>query len=74
MTVRRIPELTGFFAKKVAEEYGNAPKNFTEDALEELKKIDWTGNIRELRNVVERLIILGGDEITATDVKNYASK
>lgn len=69
-----IPILTEHFAVKIAEEQGTAPKNFTDGAMEELKKIDWTGNIRELRNVVERLIILGGQEITAEDVKIFGSK
>lgn len=69
-----IPLLTEHFATKVAEEHGTAQKQFTDDALKELQKIDWTGNIRELRNVIERLIILGGKEISADDVKNFASK
>lgn len=69
-----IPLLTEHFAAKVAEEHGTAQKQFTDDALKELQKIDWTGNIRELRNVIERLIILGGKEISADDVKNFASK
>lgn len=69
-----IPALTTFFAKKVADEYGSVPKKFNEDALEKLQEMNWTGNIRELRNVVERLIILGGNEISADDVVNFASK
>ena len=69
-----IPALTEYFAEKVAEEYGTAPKEFSQNAMEELKKIDWTGNIREFRNVVERLIILGGKKISAEDVKTFASK
>ncbi|MGB0176840.1 MAG: sigma-54-dependent transcriptional regulator [Owenweeksia sp.] len=69
-----IPVLTEHFAVKIAEEQGVAVKKFDDSALEELKKIDWTGNIRELRNVVERLIILGGDEISVDDVKTFASK
>lgn len=69
-----IPLLTEHFAAKVAKEHGTAQKQFTDDALKELQKIDWTGNIRELRNVIERLIILGGKEISADDVKNFASK
>lgn len=69
-----IPVLTDHFAQKIAEEQGTAPKKFSNDANEELKKIDWTGNIRELRNVIERLIILGGGEISADDVKTFASK
>tara|TARA_R110002096_G_scaffold436050_1_gene666058 strand:- start:1945 stop:3108 length:1164 start_codon:yes stop_codon:yes gene_type:complete len=69
-----IPELTNHFAKKIAEEQGTAVKTFSDSAIEELQKIDWTGNIRELRNVIERLIILGGAEISEADVKNFASK
>lgn len=69
-----IPVLTEHFAQKIANEHGTAAKNFSDEALEELKKVDWTGNIRELRNVVERLIILGGKEISSDDVKTYASK
>lgn len=69
-----IPLLTDYFAEKIAQEQGTAPKQFSPGALDELKKIDWTGNIRELRNVVERLIILGDKKISADDVKNFASK
>lgn len=69
-----IPALTRFFAKKVADEYGSVPKKFNEAALKKLQEMNWTGNIRELRNVVERLIILGGNEISADDVVNFASK
>ena len=69
-----IPELTEHFTKKIAEEQGTAAKSFSDGAIKELQKIDWTGNIRELRNVVERLIILGGPEISESDVKTFASK
>ncbi|AWG26911.1 sigma-54-dependent transcriptional regulator [Flavobacterium kingsejongi] len=69
-----IPLLINHFTEKIALEQGNAPKRFSEDAITLLKKYDWTGNIRELRNVVERLIILGGSEISETDVKLFASK
>lgn len=69
-----IPVLTEYFAQKISEEQGTAPKKFSSDAMDELKKIDWTGNIRELRNVVERLIILGGSEVSGSDVKTFASK
>ena len=48
-------------------------KEINKEALNELKKINWTGNIRELRNVIERLIILTEKEITATDVKKYGN-
>ena len=69
-----IPLLIEHFAVKIAEEQGNAPKVFFKDAVKLLQEYDWTGNIRELRNVVERLIILGGNEISETDVTLFASK
>lgn len=69
-----IPLLVNFFAEKITEEQGVNPKTFTKDALELLKEYNWTGNIRELRNVVERLIILGGKEVSEEDVRLFASK
>ena len=69
-----IPELIAYFAAKIASEQGNTSKTFSRAALSLLQKYDWTGNIRELRNVVERLIILGGAEISEQDVKLFASK
>ena len=69
-----IPLLINHFAKKIAEEQGNAVKTFSPEAIKKLQKYDWTGNIRELRNVVERLIILGEKEISANDVTLFATK
>lgn len=69
-----IPILIDHFSKKIASEQGTAIKNFSKKAVELLKGYDWTGNVRELRNVVERLIILGGDEVSEEDVKLFASK
>ena len=69
-----IPLLIEHFSRKIAEEHGSAPKIFTPKAVDLLKGYDWTGNIRELRNVVERLIILGGHEVTEEDVKVFGSK
>lgn len=69
-----IPLLIHHFTEKIASEQGNVPKHFSDEAIALLKEYDWTGNIRELRNVVERLIILGGNEISETDVKLFASK
>ena len=69
-----IPLLVDFFSEKIAEEHGSNKKEFTKSAIELLKEYDYTGNIRELRNVVERLIILGGKEVTEEDVKLFASK
>jgi len=69
-----IPELIHHFAQKIAEEQGNASKSFDEKAIQLLQQYDWTGNIRELRNVVERLIILGENPISEEDVVLFASK
>ncbi|WP_026705857.1 sigma-54-dependent transcriptional regulator [Flavobacterium soli] len=69
-----IPLLIEHFAIKIAEEQGNATKVFSKEAIKLLQEYDWTGNIRELRNVIERLIILGGNEISENDVKLFASK
>jgi len=69
-----IPLLVAHFLKTIAKEQGVSPKTISDKALDILKKYSWTGNIRELRNVVERLVILGGQEITAEDVKSYAQK
>lgn len=69
-----IPELIIHFANKIAEEQGNTAKSFSPQAIKLLQEYDWTGNIRELRNVVERLIILGGTEISENDVQLFASK
>jgi len=69
-----IPLLIKHFTSKIAGEQGNAVKHFSDEAINLLKEYDWTGNIRELRNVVERLIILGGNEISESDVKAFASK
>ncbi|RMA57912.1 sigma-54-dependent transcriptional regulator [Ulvibacter antarcticus] len=69
-----IPLLVDYFTKKIAEEHGTSQKFFSEKALKLLQEYDWTGNIRELRNVVERLIILGGTKVSEEDVKLFASK
>jgi len=69
-----IPLLINFFADRIAQEQGTAVKNFSGGAVKLLQEYDWTGNIRELRNVVERLIILGEAEVSETDVKLFASK
>jgi two-component system, NtrC family, nitrogen regulation response regulator NtrX len=70
--VEDIPLLTAHFLELVCTEQGIAPKKITDKALKELQKLPWTGNVRELRNVVERLVILGEKEITEADVKCYA--
>ena len=66
-----IPQLVGHFIRTISEEYGTAPKPIDRAALEALQGMPWSGNIRELRNVVERLIVLSGDRITADDVSLY---
>ena len=69
-----IPLLISHFAKKISEEQGTAGKTFSDKAIKLLQNYDWTGNIRELRNVVERLIILGEKEVSEADVKSFATK
>ncbi|WP_353169657.1 sigma-54 dependent transcriptional regulator, partial [Flavobacterium sp.] len=69
-----IPMLIAHFALKISEEQGSSVKIFSKQAVKLLQEYDWTGNIRELRNVVERLIILGGSEISENDVTLFASK
>ncbi|MCG2420454.1 sigma-54 dependent transcriptional regulator [Aequorivita sp. F47161] len=69
-----IPLLVDYFSEKISTEHGTTKKKFTPKAIKLLQEYDWTGNIRELRNVVERLIILGGKEISVEDVKLFASK
>lgn len=66
-----VPLLARHFIELVCEEYGMPQKTITDDAIEELKKNSWTGNIREFRNVIERLIILCDKEITGNDVKAF---
>ena len=69
-----IPLLVDHFTDKIATEQGNSKKSFSKESLKLLESYDWTGNIRELRNVVERLIILGESEVTVSDVKSFVSK
>lgn len=66
-----IPLLTERFLEDIAEEHGAKKKEISAQALEGLKNHNWTGNIRELRNVIERLVIMSGDEITGQDVQKY---
>lgn len=67
-----IPQLVAYFADKICEEYSIPIKRVEPEALHHLERMPWTGNIRELRNVMERLIILSADTITLADVKRYA--
>jgi len=69
-----IDELVAYFCEQIGAEQGAPVKSFDKKALAMLKSFDWTGNIRELRNVVERLIILGGPQITEQDVRLFAQK
>ena len=66
--------LVEHFAKTISEEHGTAQKSFDENAIAALENFSWTGNIRELRNVVERLIILGSNPVSADDVANFVRK
>ena len=69
-----IPILVDHFSNLISKEQGIEQKKFSKDALKLLEDSDWSGNVRELRNVVERLIILGGDTISKNDVSLFASK
>lgn len=66
-----IPQLVEHFIHRVCEEYGIPAKGITAQAMKELQEVNWTGNIRELRNVVERLIILSKNEITSEEVSRF---
>jgi DNA-binding NtrC family response regulator len=66
-----IPPLVDQFLTDICTDYGIAKKTIDDESLKLLYDYDWTGNIRELRNVVERLVILSGKTISAEDVKNY---
>ncbi len=68
-----IPKLAVHFTKIIAAEYGQPKKEIDKEAMSILKSYNWSGNIRELRNVIERLIIMGGKTITADDVNTYAA-
>jgi len=67
-----IPLLAEYFNTLICNEYGMSKKNIRKDAIKELQKIEWTGNIREFRNVLERLIILCKDDISGKDVIAFA--
>lgn len=68
-----IPDLAESFVREICEDYNMSKKVITPKALAELQNYRWTGNIRELRNVVERLVILSGEKITDEDVKSYVT-
>jgi len=69
-----IPDLVQKFLQDIAADYGNKPKKISADALKYLQSLDWRGNIRELRNVVERLVIMSDTTIEETDAKAFAGK
>ena len=69
-----IPILVSHFSKLISKEQGIEMKDFNKDSLKLLEEYDWSGNVRELRNVIERLIILGGNPITKEDINLFASK
>lgn len=68
-----IPMLSEHFLTLICEDHGISRKSFTDDAIQALQETNWTGNIREMRNIIERLVILCGDEITGNDVKTFAN-
>lgn len=68
-----IPQLVDYFVQQISTESGMPVRKFSDEAINMLQGMSWTGNIRELRNVVERLMILGGNPVSAQDVKDYVS-
>jgi DNA-binding NtrC family response regulator len=66
-----IPELVDYFVEQVCSESGKGKVTFSPEAIKLLQARHWPGNIRELRNVVERLLILGGNPVSAQDVTNF---
>jgi DNA-binding NtrC family response regulator len=68
-----IPLLSEHFLTMICEDHGIPRKSFTDDAIQALIETNWTGNIRELRNIIERLVILCGEVITGTDVQTFAN-
>jgi len=69
--VEDIPELTDYFLNQICTDYGKAQKKIDTEAITALQSLEWSGNIREFRNVMERLVILSGETITENDVKKF---
>jgi len=69
-----IGQLVEHFSAQIAESSGMPKKEFSAEAIKILEKYDWTGNIRELRNVVERMLILGGNPVSKEDIENFVKK
>jgi len=67
-----VPLLVDRFLNDIANEYGNKQKSITPEAIKMLQNMPWTGNIREIRNVIERLVIMCNTEITKDDISKYA--
>mgnify|MGYP001792022295 CR=1 FL=1 len=72
--INDVPLLVKHFSKIISEEHGTPNKEFGEDAIKNLQNLNWTGNIRELRNVVERLMILGENPVTSNDLDVFVKK
>jgi two-component system nitrogen regulation response regulator NtrX len=72
--IEDIPLLADHFVKLISDEHSITPKKISKEAIAQLQKIEWTGNIREFKNVIERLLILCDKVITDKDIKQYASK
>jgi len=68
-----IPILAKYFLEQICDAQGLPKKKISQKAMDALQKRNWSGNIRELHNVIERLVILGGDEISEADVKTYVT-
>ena len=66
--------LIEYFSNRISDDHGDKPKQFSKKAIDMLKGFNWTGNVRELRNVVERLIILGSQPVSVDDVKSFVTK
>ena len=69
-----MEELVSHFSAQIAESSGMPVKEFSKEAVKTLEKLDCTGNIRELRNVVERMLILGGNPVSKEDIENFVKK
>jgi len=69
-----IEKLINHFSVQIAESSGLPAKEFSKEAIQTLKEYDWTGNVRELRNVVERMLILGGNPVSKEDIENFVKK
>ena len=68
-----IPLLVDKFLENIAKDYGNKPKKIEANAIKKLQELNWSGNIRELRNVVERLVIMSDKSITEDDITRYVN-